>query len=131
MAASLVGLAVLYGRRDLYLGGGSRPLVTRPDDTMFIQNDTNTYRRIQVPMVPPPEDRTNRLEGVARRQAKEGTMANTMSQAVLDSVDVVHRYEVGRTLSPSGKAWLIELEGPGGKRLTVSRLRSSREGNGF
>ena len=82
-------------------------------------------------MVQPPESRSNRLEGVARRQAKEGTMANTLAQAQLDSVDLIHRYEVSRELSETGRSWLLTLQAPDGRTCVVSRLRSSREGNGM
>lgn len=58
-------------------------------------------------------------------------MSNTLGQAQLDSVALIHRFEVGRELSESGRAWLIELRAPDGRTCVVSRLRSSREGNGM
>jgi len=125
-----VGLALVsrYGQRDQVRWGA---LVPRPDGTAFVQGFLDSYRRVEVPMVPPPETRANRLDNVRRAPGKEGSMANTMAQAVLDSVDVIHRYEVSRELSESGRAWLVTLQGPGGQTCVVSRLRSSREGNGF
>lgn len=58
-------------------------------------------------------------------------MTNTMAQAQLDSVDLIHRYEVSRELSETGRSWLITLQDANGRVCVVSRLRSSREGNGF
>lgn len=117
-----------YGKRDLF---GIGYLVERPDGSLFTQGFTDSYTRTTVPTVMPPEDRGNRLEGVNRRQAKEGSMTNTMAQAQLDAGDLVHRYEVARELSETGRSWLITLQGPGGQTCVVSRLRSHREGNGF
>lgn len=117
-----------YGKRDLVAPGS---WVTRPDGSMFQQLHEDSYRRIQVPMVQPPEDRSNRLGNIARAPVKEGTMTNTLAQAQLDSVDLIHRYEVSRELSESGRSWLITLQDPQGRTCVVSRLRSSREGNGF
>lgn len=120
-----------YGNRDSYTKE-SRALITRPDDTVFIQNAPHTYRVTEIPMVHPPETRTNRLEGVSRRTTKEGTMHNTMDQSRLDaSGDVIHRYEIKRELSETGRSWLITVALPGGREAVVSRLRSHKEGNGF
>ncbi len=119
-----------YGRRDSYTRE-SRALIVRPDETVFIQNDLNTYRRAQVPAVLPPENRSGKLGDIARRTAKEGTMANTMGQALADAGSVISRYEVGRELSSSGLSWLITLQDTSGRQVVISRLRSHREGNGF
>lgn len=58
-------------------------------------------------------------------------MTNTMAQAQLDAGILIHRYEVSRELSESGRSWLITLRDDQGRTCVVSRLRSSREGNGF
>lgn len=107
-------------------------VVPRPDGSEFIQGDLATYLKIDVPMVEPPATRSNRLEGVNRRMAKEGSMSNTMAQAQLDAAGPLFaRYETGRQLSDTGRSWLITVALPDGREAVVSRLRSSREGNGF
>lgn len=130
-----LGVAVLkpsarYGKRDLFEPGA---VVERPDGSLFTQGYpvTGGYRWTNVPTIMPPENRGSRLEGVHRRQAKEGSMINTMAQALLDAGNPIHRYEVARELSETGRSWLITLQGPGGETCVVSRLRSHREGNGF
>jgi hypothetical protein len=123
-----VRLTQRYGKRDLF---GIGFVVERPDGSHFTQGYLPSYRRTEVPMVPPSADRTSRLEGVARRQAKEGTMLNTLAQAQLDSGALIHRYEVDRQVSGTGRSWLITLQAPDGRTCVVSRLRSSREGNGM
>lgn len=120
----------LYGRRDLYSRDHAR-LVQCPNGRQFLQNASSTYLRTWVPTVLPPEDRSSRLGNIARAPAKEGTVTNTMAQAQLDSVDLIHRYEVGRELSETGRSWLITLQDSQGRTCVISRLRSSREGNGF
>jgi len=121
-------LASRYGQRDLFRPGA---LVARPDGSYFVQAFKDSYRRTEVPAVQPPEDRSSRLGNIARAPQKEGTITNTMGQAVLDSVAATHQYEVSRALSESGRSWLLTLKSPDGQTCVVSRLRSSREGNGM
>lgn len=117
-----------YGRRDQVRWGA---LVPRPDGSAFVQGLLESYKRLEVPLVPPPEGRTNRLDNVRRAPGKEGAMVNTIGQAQLDSVDLVHRWEIERQLSETGRSWLVTLQAPDGRTCVVSRLRSWREGNGF
>lgn len=117
-----------YGQRDLFATGF---VVERPDGSHFTQGYLGSYRRTEVPAVQPPEDRSSRLGTISRGPQKEGTIANTMGQAILDSGAAIHQYEVSRELSPSGRAWLLTLKSPDGQTCVVSRLRSSREGNGM
>lgn len=123
-------MSEMYGRRDLYDRGSAR-LVVCPSGRQFLQNAPSTYQRTTVPMVPVPEGRASKIEGIRRGQGKEGSMINTMGQALLDAGDAIHRYEVARELSESGRAWLITVQSPTGKTSVISRLRSWREGNGF
>jgi hypothetical protein len=120
-----------YGQRDRVVAPGYWAIVPRPDGSEFVQRDLSTYRRTEVPAVNPPEDRSSRLGTIARAPAKEGTIMNTMGQAVLDSVTATHQYEVSRELSETGRSWLLTLKSPDGQTCVVSRLRSSREGNGM
>lgn len=117
-----------YGDREAFRPGR---LVARPDGSQFIQGLRSTYLETVVPVVMPPEGRTNRLEGVSRRP-KEGTMSNTLGRAAMEAQNTSAGVrEVSRVLSPSGLRWLVTVKSLDDRQAIVSKLRSSAEGRGM
>lgn len=120
-----------YGNREMF-DPEQHPRITRPDGSVFRQGVVATYRRTEVPADLLMDDRLNPMMGVARQSRKDGgPMQNTLGVTGLAPWDTLDWLtELDRTLSATGRSWLVTVEHRDGRRAVVSRLRSHREGNG-
>lgn len=122
---------VRYGNRESY-DPKQHPKVIRPDGTAFRQGVLSTYRRTELPVFVPSDQRPDPMTGLSRSTRKDGgPMQNTLGVSGLAPWDTLDWLtEISREPSETGRSWLVTVQHRDGRRAVVSRLRSTREGNG-
>lgn len=114
-----------YANPDAFLFGQT---VVRPDGSTFIQGDTSTYRKTDIPDIAW-APRSAATPGVNRRPTPPGTMLPGNATLFISPSAIIEVVD-GPRLHESQKYYLTTYRSPGYEDYTVRRLRHSREGNG-
>jgi hypothetical protein len=113
----------LYGNRDHYLYG---TYITRPDGSGFYQGIRDTYRYLTLPPVTRPAGYWQDYGSRSRRGT--GLLAERVGRILTDGGSTRILTLVSR--EDDGIRWTLTFEDEYGTRVTTSRLKHAREGNG-
>lgn len=111
-----------YGDRDAFVPGSE---VEAPDGRPFVQGDTSTYTRTELP----PQTRPR---GYRQDYGPTGRTQDTLIASKIGGKVVAPTAGNYRVVSRVEEElyWLVTYEDPDGDRHTIRHLRSTREGNG-